>query len=536
LGDGTQAADLPIGPAPIGAADLADSASPAEWYAVVTQGRMDRFMPPFASLNDVERWDLVAYSFSLSLTDEALGEGGAIYEEQCASCHGNSGEGGPSDPGLIGGETYSAYSRLELVDLIAGGVGEAMPAYADRLSELQLIRVATYIQSLSFTDRDPDDEDLLQQNAASVETGSPEESSALIFGSAINGATGEAVEEDLLITLHGFEGQQEILTETSELETDGEFRFDPVPAAPGQLFLVSMEYDGIRYASEVVHLADSGGEVELPLTVFPATNEPRSVRASRVHLLLDRPVEDRLRMVELWVLINEGEATVAPRDGIGGIEIPLPEGAENLRFEDSLLAERYNPTAAGFTLATPLRPGGDAAQVVFSVDLPSSKGELIQPLGVSVEAITILVAEGGPRIEGAAVIDVGPREAGGESFHQYDLGPLPAGEVLRLELRGQPLLSRLLPREGWGTWVVGGLALAAAVAAVLWWYRPWESSLAGHEAGQRRSRSERRRDLLRTIAELDEAFETGQIDLTVYERRRNDLKQQALETLADESD
>lgn len=536
LGDGPQAADLPVAPAAIGAAELADSASPSAWYDVLTQGRLDRFMPPFTSLSDLQRWDLVAYSLALSLEEQALSEGSGIYAEQCASCHGEAGEGADSGPALVGGETYAAASRETLAQRIANGVGETMPAFRDQLSDTQMSHLASFVQSLSFAEGGGGQEPTAQEPSAPTEGESPRESTGVVYGSAVNGATGEAVEAGLVITLHGFEGQEEILTETSELAADGSYQFEAVPALPGHLFLVSAEYQGIRYASEVVHLADSGGGAELPLTVFPATNEPTDVRASRVHLLLDRPVGDRLRMVQLWVLVNEGVSTVAPQAGTGGVEIALPEGAENLRFEDSLLAERYNPTEAGFALAEPLRPRGDAAQVVFSVDLPGAASELVQPFRVPVEAITILVSEGGPRIDGPGLVDRGLREAGGESFHQYDLGPLTAGEALRLRLRGQPLLSRILPDEGWGTWAVGGMALVAAVAVVLWWYRPWESSMNGDQEDEWESPAERRRDILRTIAELDVAYESGKIDLTVYERRRSDLKRQALEALAEDRD
>jgi len=56
----------PIRFAPIGTADLARNATPAQWYMVVTQGNLERFMPPFPSLNDRQRWDVIAYAFTLS--------------------------------------------------------------------------------------------------------------------------------------------------------------------------------------------------------------------------------------------------------------------------------------------------------------------------------------------------------------------------------------------------------------------------------------------------------------------------------------
>ncbi len=101
LGDGPQSSGLPNPVAAIGSPELARTASPAQWYAVVTQGNMERFMPPFPSLNDRQRWDVIAYAFSLSEPPDSLEAGKALYDENCAACHGDTGKGdGPQASGL----------------------------------------------------------------------------------------------------------------------------------------------------------------------------------------------------------------------------------------------------------------------------------------------------------------------------------------------------------------------------------------------------------------------------------------------------
>src|SRR3989304_243648 len=47
LGDGEQADELAVFPAPIGDSELARGSSPEDWYRLVTGGRLARFMPPF---------------------------------------------------------------------------------------------------------------------------------------------------------------------------------------------------------------------------------------------------------------------------------------------------------------------------------------------------------------------------------------------------------------------------------------------------------------------------------------------------------
>src|SRR5512135_2379437 len=73
LGDGPQSMQLPVTVPGIGLADVARQAAPAEWYKMVTQGNLDRFMPPFVgALSDQQRWDVVAYALSLHTTADQI--------------------------------------------------------------------------------------------------------------------------------------------------------------------------------------------------------------------------------------------------------------------------------------------------------------------------------------------------------------------------------------------------------------------------------------------------------------------------------
>ena len=86
LGDGPQGKDLPVTVAAIGLADIANKALPSAWYTQVTQGNLERFMPPFASLTDQERWDVVAYALTLHTTNDQLATGKSLFEKNCADC------------------------------------------------------------------------------------------------------------------------------------------------------------------------------------------------------------------------------------------------------------------------------------------------------------------------------------------------------------------------------------------------------------------------------------------------------------------
>lgn len=531
LGDGPQAAELPAAPSPLGDAETAREITPREWFEVVTRGRMDRFMPPFSSLTAQQRWDVVAYALALSAPSD--GQTAELYREYCAECHGPQGEGSERGPSLVQPEEFARRSRADLAAVIRQGIEGTMPGFEEQLEGPEIRRLAAYVQGLTVVGDQP-----TALTEGDEELQSAPEGVGKISGRVLDGSSQEPISEPISVTLHAFDGQQQVLTEQAEPGEDGEFTFSGLEIVPGRLYVVSADYQGIRYISDVVHLSGDQGPTELNLSVYETTTDPSAVVARRVHVLMDRPTEGAVRVVEMWIFVNEGGRTVAPENGEGGVEVALPVRARDLRFEDSLLAERYQPTELGFRLTTPLRPGGEGAQVVFSFNLPLGDfPELVQPLTVPVDAVTVLVVEGGPAVTGTGVQNVGEREAGGERFEQYSLGSLPAGDALRLELEGPPWWQKLLPRSLDAGWAVGAAALVIALAAVTWWYRPW---IASREAtpeeaeGQRTGR--RRRSLLEAIAELDDTFERGEVEEAVYRQRRNELKAELMQLMEGSND
>ncbi|MGA9533895.1 MAG: c-type cytochrome, partial [Anaerolineales bacterium] len=522
-GDGPQGGGLPVAPARLADPALARPASPADWYNVVTNGRMARYMPPFSSLTDKQRWDLVAYALDLSKDPASVQQAADLYQANCSQCHASDGSGSDSGPSLAALQLYTNRSRLDLYAAIRDGTGSEMPGFGSKLSETELWSTAAYVQQLAFASSDA---------GPNTEDGTPDETAApatTISGVVMDSASGTAAETGQLVTLHGFDGQDEVVTEETTVDSQGQFAFDGIELVPGRLYLASTEYQGVRYTSDVAHTADPGQPLDLPIIVFESTTDPSTVRAPRLHLLVDQVPDGGLRVVELWVLVNSGDKTVVNSEGSGGVQISIPPQASNLQFEDSLLAEQYQPTDSGFSLVNPLRPGGDSAQVVFSFDMPESNASgLTQSMTVPVDAITVLVVEGGPTISGDGVVDRGLREAAGEQLHQYDIGSMAAGQTLNLMLAGPPFWSKLLPGSVGGGWIAGAVALVLAAGAILWWYRPWitggDEALGEEEDLAEEPEADRRQSLLLALAALDDAYERGEVEESAYHHRRQELK------------
>lgn len=544
-GDGPQAAQLPNEPTHLGDPSVAREALPADWYQVVTQGRLDQMMPPFASLTDSQRWDVVAYSLNLSVSSADLDQAKQAYQESCASCHGDDGSTPTGGVTLSDPSWMAKQSQASMVAAISQGSGQ-MPGFSDSLSETQLWAMSAYGRQLAFSSA----AETPPVASSGNETATPSSSETASIVATVSMGSGSSETKPpagLDVTLHGFDGQQEVVTQTETLGPGGTVNFPDLEIVSGRLFIASTEYQGVRYVSDVSHLTQAGQTLQLPLTLYDSTSDMSNVRASRLHVLLDFPSDGVMQVIELWVLSNTGDRTVMPSDS-GGLVFSLPSGANNISFEDNSVAQMATRTTDGFSLAMPLRPGQESAQLVFSFNLPYQDGvDFHQPLPYPVDGVTVLLPDGGPTVKGSSVEDQGVQNLGGQSYHQYNLNSFEAGGAIDMQVAGRttPLVSL---GSNWQSLVLGAAALVLVLAGVIAWYRP---SLIGFGRSaddedddydeddyddDDEADGEDLQTLTAMIAKLDDEFDAGEIDGEAYQRRRADLKQRALEVLQAKDD
>jgi len=411
MGDGELAASLQFPPAALGDPVVAQAARPEEWYAVVTQGRMDRLMPGFVSLTDQERWDVVGYALSLSSAPVQQAD--------------------PSAP-------------------------------------------------------------------------------ASVTGTVRSGTASAVVPAGLQINLFGFDGEQEAIRQSVAADAQGEFRFDPIESAPGRLFFTTVEYQGVLFRSELAHLPADADLLQLPLTIYETTSDAGALAVERLHVLIDFPAEDLIRVLELWVLANPSDRVI-----VSPLSIPLPPGAVNLTFEQGELGERFELTELGFLDREPIPPGSGIDQLAFAFDLPAA-ARFEQQVQQPVQAVTVLVPAEGARVSGLE--DRGVQDLGGLPMRNYTGGPLDPGEVLSFRVSGAVGSSPAL-----GSTLIGAAALVGAgLLTVRWWTRGKSPRLSPPANSDQ---------LIQAIARLDDEFERGEIAEAAYQRQRAALKARALSEL-----
>jgi len=567
MGDGPRAAQLSVPVAAIGDPALARQKTPSEWFQIVSQGNLERFMPPFASLSEPQRWDVVAYVYTLSMGENVLQTGEALYQENCSRCHGVSGKGDGPDAGSLSTQVsdftdqagMAEKSSAALFETISKGSGTDMPAFASageghaQLSEEQRWSLASYLRTFSFTNSADSKEEV---NAASEITPTPlagtiAESAQITstltttpsFSGAvtvrvINGSGGEAPAE-LPVTLYGFDAMQLVYTDTLSSQLGGVAVFDDVPKPAGRAFLAGVDYQNMTIGSDVAVVEDATTPLTLTVTIFDTTTDQSDLVVDRMHVFFDFSDPEQVQVVEVFVISNPtNKAVVAAEEGGGVVSFPLPEGATNLQFQDGSLGDRYLETPDGFADTQSVRPGTGDYQIIFAYNLPyKRKLELSLPMSLPVDSAVVMLPEVGVKVKSDQLQAGGEKDVQGTTYLMYSGGGLSADNPLVMELSGRARGSSsnlLTGAENRTSLLIGLGAFGLTLILVgVWLFRKNHSAGEdeededGEDGDQEGDSGDIPNDpdaLMDAIIALDDLYKAGELPEEAYQQRRAELK------------
>ena len=574
LGDGPQAAQLSVPVATLGLSDFARQFSPAEWYSVVTNGNMERYMPAFSNLTDRQRWDVVAYAMSLSVPEKVVSQGKAIYEDKCASCHGTSGRGNGPDaatlsiaPNDFTDQAYMAQnSTARLYQDITYGVQPEMPAFSETLDDNQRWSVANYLRTLTFalppttTNASPTPESSeaiisITPNPTSEAYPEPEatqfptpSSTAVISPSEeivgtvtvqlINGSGGDPP-SDAPVTLYGFDNMQNTYSDTLTTGVNGVYTFTNVTMPVNRVFLAGTDYDSGTYGSDIVNVDTSTPDLNLQITVYNSTTDVSSLTIDRVHILFDFTDPQNAQIIEVFIISNPlNEAVVSPTKDGTVVTFPLPEGYSNLQFQDGEVGGRYEIVSQGFADKMTVSPGIGQYQVIFYFQLPyDRKLDFVQPMFLPTSAIVVMVPENGIKISGDQLQDGGTRDFKNSTYHMYNGSSLLAGSSLEFTLSGNPNVgsTSIFTGSSMQSLAIGlGMFGLALVAGGLWLYRRNRNKLILASETTSTDMIDDQLDaevsaedadtLMDAIIALDDQYHAGNLPEEAYLQRRAALK------------
>ena len=540
LGDGAQGLQLPVPVKAIGLPDIARPASPAQYFTTVTRGNMDRFMPPFVSLSDQQRWDVIAFVMSLHTTPEQVAKGKELFDSNCAKC---------STDFFKDQTQMSALSDVELARIIRNGNGQ-VPAFGKDFSDDDLWAAAAYLRSLSF-----DASTLAQGQPASATqavaagTPAPDASASTtpqvfsqghgIIQGAIENKTGSALPSDLVITLHGFDhatgtnaGATEVFTQEVKLKPDNTFEAENVEMPEGRIFLAEASYSGITMKSELGVVKSGDTSITLPtITIYNVTKDTSTLVVDELHIFLQSDGSGTYQIIALYNFRNPSTSVVAVNLAANQQEIPFlkyPTNAQQLGYEAVQDSAPLISLDNGFAMP----PSDQSYGIMAFSSVSESAKSITQDVALSTNTVRIFVPDG-VVLKSDKLTPESPQDIQGKTYQSYVASHVNAGDSLTFEVSGSPkavaagstssAISSHTVLIG-----VGILGLILVFAGVFMFVRERKGSpVTDDEEDDDEDESEfsSADDVMDAIIALDDLHREKKISEDAYQKRRTELKE-----------
>jgi mono/diheme cytochrome c family protein len=528
LGDGPQSLQLPVSVPGIGLPEGARKATPATWFKTVTQGNLDRFMPPFAgALSDQERWDVVAYALTLHTTEAQLARGKSLVESDCPGC-----------AAAFADQTrMAALSAADLVNIIRNGETD-IPAFGGSYSDDDAYAAAAHLRRLTFSEPVPTAaETSAVAEASPVAEATPAEGTPAaaatapaagvgeVSGTVAVTATGNA--GGLTVTLHGFDhgadqtsGPQEVLTISGAVAADGTYRFEDVEMPLNRIFLADVDYAGIKYRSEFESATADSTSISLPpVNVYEPSTDVNLLQLGQVHVYTDFATSGTVQVLEIVAFTNNSDkAVIISTDGVTIPFISLPANAVNQGYEAGQGSASFVAADDGLAVV----PSDSPYSIIAFFNLPYEKSlDFQQALPIDTQSVLLLVPEG-IKVDGEQFASEGMQVIENDNYQQYSAADLKSGSILSFTLSGRPRTSSATGLDAQQGWLIGGAALGLALilGGIFLYVRDRRNAAAEPEEADFQTADE----VLDAILALDDLHRAGKISDEAHKSRRDELK------------
>jgi mono/diheme cytochrome c family protein len=509
------------------------STTPSRWFDIISNGVEGEAMPPFGEassnpLSQTDRWNLVAYLYTLGTPPAQVAMGQALYERNCADCHGANGGGSETSPGFVDLEAKANRSQADLFSAIADST---VGGHDLGLGDVEIWALTDYVRTFSYDYAAPSTTD------ASIVASPFAGGEGVVSGKVINGTAGAAPPEGLVIQLRAFDMNAAFVDAiTTTVAADGSFRLEGIDTtAPVQLEPLTV-YQDVSYFGDLetaITLSPEQPEANVNVIVYDTTDDPRDIRIERLHVVFDFS-PGRAQVAELYILSNDGDRAYVGTLEEGTVRLTVP--ADALSFQPGGDPSRFLTLADGIADTIPIVPGSRTAQSILVYDLAYDDSvELSRPMPFDANVISIFLPdEAGIEVSGGEIRPGGPFQAQETVLETYLVDSLSAGDRLTLRLSGElRVTSEVSIPSPHGTSefsqtqsiVIGVVVLigATAVSFLYWQGRVRFRLQPGPQDHQV--------TLLQAIADLDDDFEAGRLKKQSYRRRRAQIKEELIELM-----
>jgi len=349
---------------------------------------------------------------------------------------------------------------------------------------------------------------------------------ARVSGHITNLSAGMSVPRGTTVYLHVFDetGDQNMLE--AQTAIDGRFIFPDATIQPGNGYMATTMFQGGVFSSDMIRADADTESLDLTLEVYSASDDPTTIRITGVMAQITS-VGDSLQVVERIQFVNDADTMYTNLHHGYSLRIDLPPGASVPHMDETsglVVADDGNTLYD----TEPVMPG-EPHVVLIAYELPAGveiNRQFVYPFtgtyDLFIDGDALEVTEG----DLSYVSDIPDGERTYASY-STTLSSAPS-EALTFTVdaaAGSPFSQQNV-----------AMAMMAIGASFLLIGGGMYARTSFFPARQAVSVTDRRAELIKTLAALDEQYEKGTITAKIHQSRRNALKAELAELIQSEGE
>lgn len=368
----------------------------------------------------------------------------------------------------------------------------------------------------------------------------------ILEGQVVNGTEGGVeIGAGITVNLYVFGGSLEEQLMSTETDADGRFLFEGLDTSATLEYWIEADYQGVSYGTEdLVQFADGQTTLEATVIAYETTEDDGDVRLDLVHIFAES-FGEVLRISETHLFGSTGDRAYVGEGSAEGqpetVFIPVPADAVGFALGEGIPEERFVDAGGGLIDSEPVRPGTLMSEVRFSYHLLATGKpiSLERRFAYPVTNLTVLVAQPGLSLTSGQLQSMGSQliqDRQYEVFSGQGLEPdtpvelvftLVAGVGDSMGTGGMPGGETPSSGSAGGSqslllWIGFGLALVVVAVAVVYAVTS-RNTTASRASDPGLTSNPKSRSLLADLADLEDAFEEGEVDEASYERQRAEI-------------
>jgi hypothetical protein len=386
---------------------------------------------------------------------------------------------------------------------------------------------------------------LLFAPAAQAQTEAPAAATGALQGQVVNGTAGGAeIGEGIPVTLYLVSGAEQEQIQSAVTDAEGRFAFEGLDASAMLQYWVEALYAGVSYGSaELLQFAGGQAALETTVTVYETTEDDAGVQLDLVHIFAES-FGQVLRISETHLFGSSADRAYIGQEGDEGRRLtvlaPVPGDVVGFAVGEGIAEDRFTTVKEGVVDSEPVRPGNLTSEVRFSYHLMVTSNPITveRAFAYPVADLTVLVAQPGLTLTSQQLVSMGVQTI---QDRQYDIltGQVPEPQtpvVLTFTATGEAEAAmgiEAMPgteatsggaaggNQGVLLWLGVAVAVLAVFAAVFFAVSRRPAGVRIPDPGA--AYDPGARELIARLADLEDAFEAGELDETAYVRQRMEI-------------